>query len=194
MKIFISVLVLIFSIQSWAKADDIKDFQIEGMSIGDSLLNYFSEGEIKKNINSNYYKNNKFTSTEFYDDKFKTYESVEINFLTSDKEYTIEGISGAFLCGNDFSKCKNLEKKIKVDISNQFKNLPINSYKKSHSADKSGQSKVFHHIFEYQNGDMIVIETIDWSNQITKKYRWTDNVNVNLRSNKFNKFLGIAFK
>ena len=194
MRFFLLVLFLVFNLQSWAKADDIKDLQIEGMSIGDSLLDHFNEKKIKKNINSNYYKNNKFTSTEFYDDKFKTYESVEINFLTSDKEYTIEGISGAFLCGNDFSKCKNLEKKIKVDISNQFKNLPINSYKKSHSADKSGQSKVSQHVFEFKNGDMITIETTDWSNQITKKYRWTDNISVNLNSNKFNKFLGIAFK
>ena len=46
MKIFISVLVLIFSIQSWTKADDIKNFQIEGMSIGDSALDYFSKKSI----------------------------------------------------------------------------------------------------------------------------------------------------
>ena len=31
-------------------ADDISDFQIEGMSIGDSLLDYFSEDEIINNI------------------------------------------------------------------------------------------------------------------------------------------------
>ena len=46
MKLFISVLFLIFSLQSWTKADDIKDFQIEGISLGDSLLNYFSKDEI----------------------------------------------------------------------------------------------------------------------------------------------------
>jgi len=33
MRLFISVLVLIFSFQSLVKADDIRDFQIEGMSI-----------------------------------------------------------------------------------------------------------------------------------------------------------------
>ena len=27
-----------FSFQSWAKTDDLRDFQIEGMSVGDSLL------------------------------------------------------------------------------------------------------------------------------------------------------------
>ena len=48
MKVFLTILFLIFSIQSWTKADDIKDFQIEGMSIGDSLLDYFSAKDIKK--------------------------------------------------------------------------------------------------------------------------------------------------
>ena len=38
MRIFIALLVLIFSLQSWTKADDIRELQIEGMSIGDSLL------------------------------------------------------------------------------------------------------------------------------------------------------------
>ena len=48
MRVFIAVLVLIFSFQSWTKADDIRDFEIEGMSIGDSLLKYVSVDEIKK--------------------------------------------------------------------------------------------------------------------------------------------------
>ena len=47
MRIFLSVPILIFSLQSWAKTDDITDFEIEGISIGDSLLNYFSKDEIE---------------------------------------------------------------------------------------------------------------------------------------------------
>ena len=45
-KIFITFLILIFSFQSWTKADDISEFEIEGVSIGDSLLDYFSKDEI----------------------------------------------------------------------------------------------------------------------------------------------------
>ena len=40
MKIILAILISIFSFQTWTKADDIKDFEIEGMSIGDSLLDY----------------------------------------------------------------------------------------------------------------------------------------------------------
>ena len=42
MRVFLLLLVLILSVQSWTKADDIKDFEIEGLSI-DSLLNFASK-------------------------------------------------------------------------------------------------------------------------------------------------------
>jgi hypothetical protein len=48
MRVFIAVLVLIFGLQSLTKADDISDFQVLGMSVGDSALNYFSENEINQ--------------------------------------------------------------------------------------------------------------------------------------------------
>ena len=41
MKRLLLILILTFSFQSLTKADDIRDFEIEGMSIGDSLLDYF---------------------------------------------------------------------------------------------------------------------------------------------------------
>ena len=46
MKRFILIIILIFSLQSWIRADDISDFEIEGMSIGDNLLDYFTKEEI----------------------------------------------------------------------------------------------------------------------------------------------------
>ena len=40
MKTFL-ITFLIFGLQSWTKANDIKDFEMEGMSIGSSLLDFF---------------------------------------------------------------------------------------------------------------------------------------------------------
>ena len=42
MKRLLLVFILTLSFQSWTIADDIRDFQIEGMSIGDSALDYLS--------------------------------------------------------------------------------------------------------------------------------------------------------
>ena len=55
-----------------SQADDIRDFQIEGMSVGDSLLNYFSEDEINSNLNYESYSwkaKKKFIDFEFYSKK-----------------------------------------------------------------------------------------------------------------------------
>ena len=49
MKIFLSVLIVFFSLQSWTKANDIRDFEIEGISIGDSLLDFLERRNIKPN-------------------------------------------------------------------------------------------------------------------------------------------------
>ena len=46
MKTLLTFFILFFS--SSVFAEDISDFQIEGISIGDSLLDFFSEAEIKE--------------------------------------------------------------------------------------------------------------------------------------------------
>ena len=43
------------SYQSWIKADDIRDFQIEDMSIEDSMLGYMNEDLIIYEINNKVY-------------------------------------------------------------------------------------------------------------------------------------------
>ena len=58
MRIFIIVLVLIFSFQTLSKANKITEFEIEGMTLGHSALDYFSKSVIK-NYEENYYKNKK---------------------------------------------------------------------------------------------------------------------------------------
>ena len=59
MKVFISVLILMFSLQSWTKADDIRDFEMEGISIGDSLLDYLTKEEIN-NLHYRWYPKKKY--------------------------------------------------------------------------------------------------------------------------------------
>jgi len=92
-KRFLIILILIFNLSNFSFADDIRDFQIEGMSIGDSLLDYFSEDEIKNNIMKNYYKyksNKKFIAVEFNEFPFfKTYGNIQVHVKSDDKKYKI---------------------------------------------------------------------------------------------------------
>ena len=47
MKKFLTIIVLSVSLITSSQADDIRDLQIEGISVGDSALKYFSEELIK---------------------------------------------------------------------------------------------------------------------------------------------------
>ena len=46
MRNFLLIFILTFSFQSLSKADDIRDFEIEGISIGDSALDHFSKKQL----------------------------------------------------------------------------------------------------------------------------------------------------
>ena len=95
MKIFILIIILIFNYQSWTKASDIRDFEIEGMSIGDSMLEYFDRNEIIGSIEKNYYKHHKFQTAEFYNSKkFKKYDGISFSFKKKDADYKIVNIVG----------------------------------------------------------------------------------------------------
>ena len=61
MKKFLAILILIFTLQTPSQADDIIDFQIEGMSIGDSALEYYTESKINS-YEKEYYKNRDTTA------------------------------------------------------------------------------------------------------------------------------------
>ena len=68
MRIFLSVLILIFSLQSFVKADDIREFEIEGMSIGDSALDFTSESKLLNNIRKDQYQG---SDGKFYDTQIR---------------------------------------------------------------------------------------------------------------------------
>ena len=164
MRIFLSVLILIFSLQSWAKADDIRDFQIEGISIGDSALDFFSENEIKKN-SKDYFKKKDYTPVQNNNMSFfKTYDAVDFIFKTNDKNYIIKSLSGVLNYSNNIEDCyKKMDEivsEMDVIFSNQ-KKYPKRTYK--HRNDKSGKSKVTDVEYLFKNGDSSQIACYDYS-------------------------------
>ena len=113
MKKLLAILVLGLFLITPSQADDIRDLEIEGISIGDSALDYFSEKDIKKN-SKNRYKKKDFTHVENNNYSFfKTYYALDINFKTEDPEYIIQGLSGIINYRNkSMVKCKKQLKKI----------------------------------------------------------------------------------
>ena len=117
------------------KADDIRDFEIEGMSIGDSALDYFSKKELKKQ-KRNYWNSKKFIDSEMFLNNSK-YNSIHIIY---NKSYKIEGLSATLIYQNNISDCYRKLDSIDIEVGEQFNNLKKkNKNTVKHRADKTGK-------------------------------------------------------
>ena len=89
MNKIILILFVILNFQSWTFADDIRDFEIEGMSIGDSLLDYFSKKIDQEQFFEAEQGDNKEVARFYIREKKGNYDWITISYKTSDKRYTI---------------------------------------------------------------------------------------------------------
>ena len=127
LRIFLTILIIAFGIQSWTMADDIKDFEIEGMTVGESLLNYFDESLIKTEIDNkeiSYYYENKFVSISLWEvrNNFQIYDDVGVVLKLNDENYEIFALEGTLYMSEDatINECHEKQKKISQDIQLSF--------------------------------------------------------------------------
>ena len=102
MKIFVTLFIFIFSLQSWTKADDVRDFEIEGMSIGDSLLKHYSKN-VLDNIEKYYYPNSKKIVglySQVFNKNLINYDAIQ--FSVTPDNYQIEANQSYIDTGNYF--------------------------------------------------------------------------------------------
>jgi len=191
MRIFIAVLVLIFSLQSFTKADDISDFEIQGVGIGDSLLNIFSEKELNEFINNenqvNFYPKSKkfFTlSAPSVDNNFR---QINVDLKHLDKKFIIYGISQ--YKRSKIDDCLEEKRTAVKDIKNIFSsNLTQNDYTKKHNADQTGNSKMFATEFVFKDNSSINIVCTDWGKELEDE-GYVDNLDVGISSSEFYKWI-----
>ena len=166
MRIFLSLLVLIFVFQSWTKADDIRDFEIEGMSIGDSALNFLSENQIKNN-SMDFFKSKRFTPVQ--NDQlsfFKTYDAVDFLYRTNDEAYVIQELSGVLFYDNNVQDCYVKLSEIETEMDKIFstaKKYPKRTFK--HSNDPTQKSLVTDIEYVFKNGDSVQLACYDYSEE-----------------------------
>ena len=87
-RLSLYLFLIFFTLQTPSWADDISDFQIEGMSVEDSLLDYMSKNEINMNDLKFYPNDSKYYEIE-YAGKSDIFESVAIHIKRYDKKYEI---------------------------------------------------------------------------------------------------------
>tara|TARA_A100000164_G_C21619621_1_gene635946 strand:+ start:71 stop:703 length:633 start_codon:yes stop_codon:yes gene_type:complete len=200
-KIFLIFSILFFSTN--LVADEIENFEIEGFTIGESLLKHFSKKDIETEVNSIWsykYKDNKYiqlgvADKKDYSLKKKTnlFDSMSIVIKGDDKNYIIKSLSGKILCHNNINRCNLKYGEIVTDLKIYFENSidEVTDRKQTHSVDKKKESWVTSTYFYLKNRKYanIMVEIYDWSKRVEKEQNWGDNLKLSIQTDEFIEFL-----
>ena len=174
MKTLLTLFVLFFS--SSVLAEDISDFQIEGMSVGDSLLDYFNKEEINS-FRIYEYNDKKFYSMDIINSSLslKIYDGIQVQIKTDDNNYIIHAITGGlFFEYDEFNLCMNQLNNVKKNILNLLTEYLEEESNYPHPNDVN--SKLYTLIIYIDHGE-ILLQCTQWS----KKYAREKNLYHNLR-------------
>ena len=179
MNRLILILILSLSFQTLSKADDIRDFQIEGISIGDSLLKYYNLDQIN-NFFRNNYNNEKFYKLEIADqsllNKLKKYDSLSFHFKKNDNKYIVQNLGGIIFY-NEIDDCLSEKKIITKQISEAL-NVKLTYSKLSATWDKN--TEYYQSEGEIGKGGVVAITCYDWSKKDEENNGWKDNLSIDI--------------
>ena len=189
MKFIISILLLILSLQSWTKADVINELEIEGISIGDSLLDYMDEDNIKK-AHKTYYPNPKnFEGFYLNHINSEIYDRIGVDYENTSNLYKIHSIQGFFFYNKEIDKCLKQKKEIVSDLSEILKNsAKISNYNKKFAGDETGKSKSYVTDFDLDDGSGARVMCIDMSEE-KNLAKQNDYLQVVINSTEYNYYL-----
>jgi len=167
MKKLFGIVVLGLLVSTNAYTDDIKDLEIESMSIGDSALNYFTESQLKDGELDWFNYSYKEYSHTLVPGK-GIYDWFQISYKSYDNNFTIEGLAGILEKKkyND-GKCNKELDAATLDISELFKNTKqgekkfykviYNSREIFQKPDPSGKSIVTSILFDFKDEGKIIL-------------------------------------
>ena len=181
----ILIIIFVIFIQTLSIADDVYDYEIEGMSIGDSLLEYLSKDYINENLEAGliYPGSKRFSIIPFFAENSKLYSQFNIGIKVGDPKFIIHTIN-AFV-DKEFDECIKIKKKINEEIRNIIPNSKIRTYVDKY-AGNFGNSKAYVDHFYLENG-MIRTWCDVWDESLENN--WTNSLNVSAGSTEWHDFL-----
>tara|TARA_X000000950_G_scaffold284135_1_gene386594 strand:- start:724 stop:1317 length:594 start_codon:yes stop_codon:yes gene_type:complete len=173
-------------------AEDISELQIEGFSIGDSLLDHMSKEEIISEIENNKNAYNYLTDEfgEVY--LFKNYEKYDyLSFLVKPKDtnYIIYYIGGTIKYDNKIKQCRKKQKEVYREISSQFNVIRKEENSALYPWDSTGKS-INHYISLFlMSGDEISISCAEFEKNIKIENNYIDGLTVEISTKEVSKWM-----
>ncbi len=185
MKIFLT-LFLILTLFG-CERNYIKDFKIEGIGLGDSLLDKFSKDEILEN-QRDYYPETKFITSLFLPRNINSeYAQYSADYNRNDSKYLVQGISGQIYFDEKSDFMKKCILKRKEIIENLSTILKISEWKSSKFDDDEGdfdQKYIF-----LESGENITVSCYDWNEATETKLNYVDYLGVEIQNKQFSQML-----
>ena len=192
LSLYILVILMGFNV---GVAEEISDFELDGISIGDTLLKYMSEEEIisqQKESNEAYKNLGKQIFFEVY--MGSTDNSIDFKSFfvkANDKNFIIQAIYATKTYENNVDQCFTRLNKITKQYDENFKSLKKKSEKLKILYDPSGKSYLKRTIYKFKNGDLIAIECYDFDESFQKDYGYQNPDAFNISFNKKELYLWI---
>ena len=206
MKKIISIIFLISFISISAHAESIEDIEIEGLSIGDSALKYFSKDLIDISSSNIPRTDNKYRYAAIYDSRFseydnsskfkyKVYDVIEIYYLKNDKDYIIHGLAGALSknIGKRFvseKECIALKENIFDEIKPLYPDAKVIRRDNPTPVDPTGKSMAYRNALKINPNSKwfeVEIMCIFYKGKYTKDFESTAGVVV--KTDKYNDWI-----
>jgi len=205
MKKILGIVVLGLFLSTSAYADEIKDFEIENISIGDSALDYFTESQLENSELDWFNYSHKEYSTSLLSGK-GIYDWFKISYKSDDDDFIIEGLVGIVVKKKyDDNKCNNELDITAFNISKLFKNTKQRKkqlYKVAYNPRKifqephpSGKSTVTSISFYFKDKGKIILSCYNMdkeTNQIDspiKDINQFDTFRIDIRSKVLTRYL-----
>ena len=184
-KLSTYLFLVFFSFQTPSWADDIRDFQIEGMSVGDSLLDFISKDKIENEFEIVIYKKpekNKYKRIYIENVTFENFDYISIDVKYNDSKYIIHGVTGMD-DDSDLKKCFKKQNEIIKDLSSIFTQKP-DKYILLDKDDETGQSKRHYAVYYLDGGDVSII-----CYEFAKHMNIRNGLDLSIRSKEFQNWL-----
>ena len=188
-KIFVLILLLIPTSAISKNYDNIYDFEIDGIAMGESLLNYYSLEEINNFIVTNYPSSDKFIELSTLAKSNSNYYQLNFSVKNDDNKFILYGLSGYMRFNDAIDDCLNHKDKIVKDLKNLV-SINLNEY--TYNYDKIGDGKNYAYVNDYELQDgSIRVFCNEWSKN-TKSlttYQFNDSFSISIDSNELLDFL-----
>ena len=140
-KLVLFTVLFLFTFQSFSKSDDISNFELLNMSVGDRAIDHFTQNEINQFQYG--FESKLFAYVNLKESKLEKFNDGFVIIKPEDKNFLIHSIVVRKFFNNDINECFKEQDKTINELSNIFESVEAtdkDTYE--YSADTSGKSKV----------------------------------------------------